>query len=346
MKKLHLFFLACVLAVCATAASAAEKVNVSLFSWPGYGFWFIAKEKHLVPGLDLHISIIEDPYQSFSLMAAGKLDVTSSTVEYGPIAADKKVPVKLVTYTNPSYGTDKIILAPGIKSAAQLKGKTLAVLEGGLTQIYMGMWLEQHGVSIHDVKFSNLIMDDAVGAMVGGTVAAGEYWEPFATHLLEALPKATVASTSADGDWAKKALLADGMYMSTAFADKRPKVAAMVMKAYFDAVDYWKAHPAEANKIIAKGLHFPVSDVEKVLGKTGKIHKGGIVVFDREEAARFMGLRPGPLPLGIKNDQIVQNWKTLTKWWLKFGLVKAAHPMESGVDLAPLRDMLASESKS
>lgn len=345
MKFLPRFLLICTMAFGATHASAAEKVNISLFSWPGYGFWFIAKEKNLVPDLDLNISIIEDPYESFSLMTAGTLDVTSSTVEYGPIAADKGVPVKLVTYTNPSYGTDKIILAPGITSAAQLKGKSLAVLEGGLTQIFMGIWLEQNGVAIDDVKFVNLIMDDAVGAMVGGTVAAGEFWEPFGSHVLEAMPKATVAAISSDTGWIETALLGDGMYMATPFMDKRPGVAAKVMKAYFDAVAYWKAHPAEANKIIAEGLKFDVADVEKVLGTTGEIYKGGIVVFDREQAGRFMGLLPGDPPLGMHNNQIQAHWKTTTDWWLKFGQVKSAHPLEAGVDLAPLRTMLATDSK-
>lgn len=337
--------LACALAFCTVFASAAEKVNVSLFSWPGYGFWFIAKEKNLAPDLDLNISIIEDPYESFSLMTAGTLDVTSSTVEYGPIAADKGVPVKLVTYTNPSYGTDKIILAPGVTSARQLKGKSLAVLEGGLTQIFMGIWLEQNGVSINDVKFVNLIMDDAVGAMVGGTVAAGEYWEPFGGHVLEAMPKATVAAISSDPGWIETALLGDGMYMATPFMEKRPEVAAKVMKAYFDAVAYWKAHPAEGNKIIADGLKFDVADVEKVLGTTGEIYKGGIVVFDSEQAGRFMGLLPGDPPLGMHNNQIQAHWKTTTDWWLKFGQVKAAHPMEAGVNLTPLGTMLAAQAR-
>ncbi len=327
----------------ATGSVATEKVNVSLFSWPGYGFWFIAKEKNLAPDLDLNITIIEDPYESFTLMSAGTLDVTSSTVEYGPIAADTGVPVKLVTYTNPSYGTDKIILSPGITSAKQLKGKSLAVLEGGLTQIFMGIWLEQNGVSIKDVKFVNLIMDDAVGAMVGGTVAAGEYWEPFGSHVLEAMPKATVAAISSDKGWIETALLGDGMYMATPFMKDKPEVAAKVMKAYFDAVAYWKEHTAEANKIIAKGLNFEVADVEKVLGTTGGIFKGGIVVFDKEQAGRFMGLLPGDPPLGMKNNQIKPHWKTTTDWWLKFGQVKKAHPMEAGVELAPLRTMFEME---
>ena len=111
MRIVKTLMLAAGLSFSAAAAHAADTVRVSLFSWPGYGFWFIAQEKNLVPDLDLEITIIEDPYESFSLMSAGALDVTSSTAEYGPIAADKEVPVKLVTYTNPSYGTDKIVLA-------------------------------------------------------------------------------------------------------------------------------------------------------------------------------------------------------------------------------------------
>ena len=86
MKVLTRLLLTCTLAFYATFAVATDKVNISLFSWPGYGFWFIAKEKNLAPDLDMNITIIEDPYESFSLMSAGTLDVTSSTVEYSGTA--------------------------------------------------------------------------------------------------------------------------------------------------------------------------------------------------------------------------------------------------------------------
>jgi len=323
-----------------TGTASAETVRLSLFSWPGYGFWFIAKEKNLVPDLDLEIAIIEDPYESFSLMSADALDVTSSTAEYAPIAADKGVPVKMVTYTNPSYGTDKIVLAPGITGASDLKGKSVAVLEGGLTQIFMGVWLEDNGVGIDEVTFTNLIMDDAVGALVGGEVSAAEFWEPFGSHALEALPGSTVSASSSDTGWIETALLGDAMYMSDSFLQEHPETAAKTMEAYFAAVDYWKANPDEANRIIAKALNFPLSDVEKVLGTSGEIYKGGIWVFDKTEAGRFMGLIPGELPLGLPNGQMADHWQTLTDWWLKFGLIDARQPMELGVDTAPLATIL------
>ncbi|MDX1696026.1 MAG: ABC transporter substrate-binding protein, partial [Ketobacteraceae bacterium] len=247
-----------------TAPATKEKVKVSLFSWPGYGFWFIAREKGLVPELELDIQIIEDPYESFGLMSAGQLDITSSTVEYGPIATDNDVPVKLVAYTNPSYGTDKIILRPEIESAKELVGKKIAVLEGGLTQIFMGIWLEENGVSIDQVQFVNVIMDEAVGAMLGGNVAAGEFWEPFGSKVLEGMPGARVVAVSSDEKWIKTALLGDGMYMTSSLLKDRPKAAALAMEAYFAAVDWWKENPEEGNAIIANAIKFSVPDVEKV----------------------------------------------------------------------------------
>lgn len=320
--------------------NAAEKVRVSLFSWPGYGFWFIAKEKNLVPEIDWDIQIIEDPYQSFGAMAAGQLDVSSSTVEYGPIAAEKKVPIKMVTYTNPSIGTDKIILAPGIADAKALKGKKVAVMEGGLTQIYMGIWLEKNGLKFNDVEYVNVIMDDAVGAMVSGQVAAGELWEPFGSKVLENLKGSRPVTTSAEPYWKQTALLADGMYMAEHFLKEKPALAALTMKAYFLAVDYWKKHPAEGNAIIAKGLSFKQPDVELVIGKDGTPLDGGIWVFDLDEAARFMRVKEGAVPIGGPNG-IEDHWKLTNEWWVKFGLMTETLPPSAGIDLAPLKATVA-----
>ena len=324
----------------AANVAAAEKVRVSLFSWPGYGFWFIAREKNLVPELDLDIQIIEDPYQSFSAMAAGQLDVTSSTVEYGPIAAEQKVPVKLVTYTNPSIGTDKIILNPSVASPADLKGKKVAVLEGGLTQIYMGIWLEKSGLKFDDVTYVNVIMDDAVAAMVSGDVAAAELWEPFGSKVLDNLKGAKVMTTSLEPYWKESALLGDGMYMTQSLIESKPEVAALTMEAYFKAVAFWKENPAEGNAIIAKGLKFPIEDVELVIGKDGKPREGGIWVFNLDEASRFMRVAPGDVPIGSANG-INDHWALTNKWWVKFGLMKETLPPEAGIDLTPIKATVA-----
>ena len=329
----------------ALPVSAAEQVRVSLFSWPGYAFWFIAKEKNFVPEVDLRISIIEDPYESFALMSAGQLDVTSSTAEYGPIALDNNVPVRMVAYTNPSYGTDKIIVGPNISEPSDLVGERVAVMEGGLTQIYMGMWLEENDISIDDVTFVNVIMNEAVGAMLGGAVSAGEFWEPFGTQVLRNMRGSRVVAESSDPRWSSTALLGDGMYMSAAFLERRPEAAALAMEAYFQAVEWWKDNTEEGNRIIARAIGFDVSDVEAVIGTDGTPHEGGIAIFDRQEAGRFMGLIDGELPLGIANGQIEEHWAITSEWWTRFGLTRDIHDWTDGVMLDPLKAVLDLEAK-
>ncbi|MBQ0743556.1 MAG: ABC transporter substrate-binding protein, partial [Pseudomonas sp.] len=202
---------------------------------------------------------------------------------------------------------------------------------------------EENGVAIDQVEFVNVIMDEAVGAMLGGSVSAVELWEPFGSQLLKNMPDARVVADSSQGDWISTALLGDGMYMSEAFLTERPEAAALAMEAYFKAVDFWKANPEEGNRIIAEAIQFDVSDVEMVIGADGGVYKGGIMVFDLEEASRFMGIAEGELPLGMTNGQIVEHWNTTNTWWQKFGMADAMHDWTTGVELSPLKAALEAE---
>lgn len=344
LKRMVATAMAAVLAL-PMAAMAKDEVKISLFSWPGYSYWFIAKEKNLAPDLELNITIIEDPYESYALMAADQLDVTSSTIEYGPIAAESGNPARVVTFANLSYGTDKIILGPGVKSPADLKGKSVAVMEGGLSQIYMGIYLEQNGLKFDDVKYVNLIMDDAAAAMIGGQAAAGEFWEPFGGQVLKNLEGSRTVATSMDPYWAKTALLADSMYMSANFIKAKPEVAAKTLKAYYDAVAWWQKNPKEGNAIIAKALKFPIEDVDSVIGDTGGAKEGGLHVYGLEDAAKFMGVLEGDPPHGQKHGQIADHWKMTLDWWKKFGLVKNDYPMDAGVDTSVIKAVVEMSKK-
>jgi NitT/TauT family transport system substrate-binding protein len=313
-------------------AAAAEQVRISLFSWPGYGFWFIIKEKNLAPELELDIQIIEDPLQSFGMMAAGQLDVISSTSEFGPIAVEQKMPVRLVAFANLSYGTDQIIVARDVNSAADVKGKKVAVMVGGLQQIMVGQWLQDGGVDPNDVEYINVIMDDAAAAMTGGDVAAGELWEPYASQVLAGSDGAKQATNSRDPKWLKTGLLADAVYMNADFIRDRRPAAVALMSGLYKAVDFWKSNPAEAEQIIADGLKFAIADVELVLGKDGTGLDGGLYPYTFLEAARFCGAAPGDPPFGQAHGQIYEHWRMVNDWWTRFQLVRGVMPAQQGID--------------
>ena len=202
--------------------------------------------------------------------------MVSSTVEFAPIATAEGMPVKLVAYGNISYGTDKIVVGPGIETARDLVGKKVAVLEGGLAQLYMAIWLEQNGVAYDEVEYVNLIMDDAAAAMIGGDVAAAEFWDPFGTQVLNSRPDTRLAAQSRDPFWLRNALIADALFMNADFIAERREVAIKTMRALYDAISWWRDNPAEGNEIIARGMQMPLADVELVIGKDGSGKDGGL----------------------------------------------------------------------
>ncbi len=323
----------------AAPAGAKEAVRIAGLTWPGYGFWYIAQEKNLAPDLDISYQAIEDPFQTFGLASSGQLEVVSSTIEFAPIAAAEGMPIKLVAYGNISYGTDKIIVGPGIKSAKDLVGKRVAVLEGGLAQLYMAIWLEQNGVKYDQVEYVNLIMDDAAAAMIGGDVAAAEFWDPFGEQVLNARPDTSLMAQSREPFWLQNALIADAVFMNANFIKERPDVAVKVMKALYDAIAWWRENPEEGNKIIADGMQMSIADVELVIGKDGSGKDGGLYPYGFLEAARFCGSAPGAPPFGQKNKQIYDHWRMTNEWWIKFGQMSKTVPPEDGIDCSLLANL-------
>ena len=339
-KHLALAIAAAALVLIATGpAWAKDQVRVAGLTWPGYGWWFIAKEKNLAPDLDISYTPIEDPFQSFGLMSSRQLEIVSSTAEFAPIGASQNMPVRMFAYGNLSHGTDRLIMRPEIKSPADLKGKKVAVMVGGLPQIMMGIYLEKNGLPFDSVEYVNVIMDQAAAAMISGTVAGAELWEPFGTQYLKAVPDSKVVVSTRDPEWAKNALIADAHFINADWAKNNRPVALKAIKAMYDAIAYWKKNPAEANKIIADGMKMSVPDVELVLGKDGTGLDSGLYPYTFLEAARFCGVAPGDPPFGQANGQMVDHYKLTNSWWVKFGVVKEEYPPDMGIDCSLLKDL-------
>ncbi|CUK18552.1 Putative aliphatic sulfonates-binding protein precursor [Ruegeria denitrificans] len=332
LTKLQSVAAGALMALMPAFAQAAEDVKISGFTWPGYGFWYIAIEKGLAPDLNIDYQAIEDPYESFNLVAADQMDVVSSTVEFTPVGIASGLPIKLVAFGNLSYGTDKIVAAPGINNAEDLVGQEVAVLEGGLAQIFVAMWLEQNGVPFDAVTYRNIIADDAFAAMIGGSVAASEFWEPYGANTLKALEGSSVLAQSREPFWLQQGVIADGLYMSDKFVTERRDTAKKTLQALYDAIAWWQENPTEGNQIIADGMKMSVADVELVLGKDGSRTDGGLYVYDFIEAAQFCGAAPGNPPFDQSNGQMTDHWNLMSEWWVKFSLIEQVSPPETGVE--------------
>jgi NitT/TauT family transport system substrate-binding protein len=309
-------------------------------AWPGYGIWYLINAKGLAPDLDLRPSVMEDPLQVQSMLAAGSFDVVDSTFDYAPIAVEQRLPIKLVAIHNLSHGGDQIVVAPGVRIPQGVAGQVLPASFGYLGQIVAAFWLNRIGLDVNQVVFQDLSVDQAAADMLSGKVKLAYLYEPYASQVLKQLAGSRVAYSTADADWMKNPMGGDAITMSDAFITQRRPVAVRVLKAYFAGQAYWHAHPQESNTIMAQALHYPVADVASVMGSDGSGSDGQILVEPFAFAARFCGVLPGaPLP-GEQNGQIYASLAQINKWRLKLGEMRTTVAPKDGVDCSLLADLV------
>ena len=130
----------------ASAAAAKDQVRVAGLTWPGYGWWYImhgeesgARSRHLLPG---------DRGSVPELQPDG-VRPARGDLEHGRVRADRRLAEHAGAPSDLRQSVARhrqILLRPEIKSAADLKGKKVAVMVGGLPQIMLGIYLEKNGI--------------------------------------------------------------------------------------------------------------------------------------------------------------------------------------------------------
>ena len=321
-------------------SSAKENVNVGIcVSWPGYAMFEVVKQKNLAPDYDLNLTIFEDPIGGHSALAAGQIDIYLCTGDYTPLTIDSNTPVANVAFLNPSYGVDHIILSPE-ENVNSLKGKKVSAPQAYIGHLLMGLFLDKNGISPDDVEWVNLNADEAVGPMMSGDLAAAYMYEPWISNVIENRPGTKSAIDTADADMLKTGIFMDVMYMNTDFIKNRRSVAVNMLKARWDAVQYWHDNTQEVNQLFADYLQWPAEDIGYVIGTNGKYFEGGIYMYDFDESARACGVLDGDPPFGLPNGSMADVVSLTNQWWIKLGLMSNSHDAAKGIDCSLMADLV------
>ncbi|WP_256676337.1 ABC transporter substrate-binding protein [Pseudomonas sp. RGB] len=114
-----------------------------------------------------------------SAVASGALDV--GIVGDTPVIslAANGAPVKVVASTQTSLDGVGIVARKGIRSVADLKGKTIAIWNGSWSQQLAYKALDEAGVPRNSVTFKYLLPAEASLALTQGDIDAFGTWEPY-----------------------------------------------------------------------------------------------------------------------------------------------------------------------
>ena len=328
-------------------AMAASPVRVGFgTTWPTFSHLQLAEAEGLLGDLKIETSVLEDPLRGYQMLSAGQLDVRFGTLDYAPIAAAQKLPFKLVSALDISFGADKIVLAPGL-TPQELKGKKVGATTGFVGELYMTEYLTRNGLTPADVEWVNISPDQIVGPMVSGDLSAAYTYDPWTGELEKALPGTQTVLVSDDPSLLASGILEDSLYMSEAFLAERPADADALVKGYFDGVALRGKQPDKGNAMLSEFTKWPASDIAALIGKNGKAARGGMYVIDFDESARQCGVLDGQGPLGQSNGSLQQALLDLEAGWIRRGTLNAkSESLMQMLDCSPQKRLIASGYRS
>lgn len=303
-------------------AAENKPLTVGMTTWVGYGLLHLAQQKGYFKeqGVDVSLTTVQDKPSTAAAIATGRLDGWATTVDTFIFYNAKKLDIKQVLAVDFSKGGEGIVAAGDIKTVADLKGRTLGAEEGSSTYFFMLNLLADSGVSVKDVKLQSMRAGDAGAAFAAGRLDAAATWDPWLSKAQER--GGHILASSAD----KPGLIVDTVAFRSDVIEKRPEDVKNFIKAYFEAFDYWKSSPKDANAIMAKALGIKDDEFTSSLA--------GLEFVSREQNQQYIGT---PTSAG----QIESVTERGIEFYTQAGLLKEKFDAAAVVDAAPLGTALA-----
>jgi NitT/TauT family transport system substrate-binding protein len=245
----------------ATGVQAAEKVSVAIISFSPYAPWYIIKERKLAKDIDLDVQIIEGITEKNAAISSGQIQCMNNTLDSMVLAKSGDLPIKVVAFSNMSYGLDKMVVTKDIKSVADFKGKKYGADYGFLNHMWMLLTLKRAGMDQKAAEHVVMLPQESAAAFASGGLDIDINYDPFAAQSLKREGAKVLTSSLADRTW-ERGLISDAIACNEVWMKEKPAVAKELMRAWFEAVNWWKENPEDGNAIIAKGLGWPIADVK------------------------------------------------------------------------------------
>jgi NitT/TauT family transport system substrate-binding protein len=267
-----------------SGAQAAEKVSVAIISFSPYAPWYIIKEKKFAKDIDLDIQIIEGITEKNAAISSGSIQCMNNTLDSMVLAKSGDLPIKVVAFSNMSYGLDQMVVTKDINSVADFKGKKFGADYGFLNHMWMLLTLKRAGMDQKSVEHVVMLPQESAAAFASGGIDIDVNYDPFAAQSLKREGAKVLTSSLTDRTW-ERGLISDAIACNEVWMKEKPAVAKELMRAWFEAVNWWKENPEDGNAIIAKGLGWPVADV--------KLNQHGAIMLNMTQNMGAFGLPGG-----------------------------------------------------
>ncbi|WP_300718373.1 ABC transporter substrate-binding protein [uncultured Desulfovibrio sp.] len=161
---------------------------------------------------------------------------------------------------------ESLVVRKDINSLKDLEGKTVVAPFGSTTHYLLIKALRDAKVDMSKVKIMDMAPGEALAPFIRGDIDAAYIWEPSLGLVVQHGGKILLTSEQ----MAQQGYLTwDVISVQPAFAKKYPELVTKFIKSELAAMDYWREHPEEAAKIIAKELGgISIDDAKRMMAGT------------------------------------------------------------------------------
>ena len=301
-----------------TGGKLGRPLRVGINTWAGHAPGIVANlglapgkagSIYTKAGLQVELTVIDDPVAKFAAFQAGQIDVMWDTVdswarEASILAERGNVRGRAILMEDWSRGGDGVVALASIKSVEDLKGKKIATTEFTPSHWLLLYLLNQSGLSPDDKKAiekSLIITQDAPAAAAmfkSKKVDAAVTWEPDLSGAVEArgdeahILVSTMAATN---------VIADVLVARQDVIDQAPGTMAAFVAGWFEAIDYMKKDPQGSNAVVGDAL--------KLDGETVSGMLSGLKLTPFADTAQFFGLTSGKAHFETLFDTAFRIWR-------------------------------------
>lgn len=203
-------------------------------------------------GLDADVREYDVGPSVMNALVSGEVDVSVTADFVGVTYLFKNPDIRIFAQTS-DHDVFRVIglHAKGVRTPADLKGKTIAVTRKSAGEFYLGRFLTFNDLLLSDVHIVDMPPAEIARAVRAGTVDAALTFDPYAYDLKEDLGD-TVEEWTVQAEQRTFALA----YGMKDFIAAHPDVIQNYLAALIDAQKFAELHPEEAQKILAQEMQY------------------------------------------------------------------------------------------
>ena len=233
-----------------TSKAALTKVSLGMVPWSAFELFYLAQEKGIFEknGLDVDIQEFSSTTDNSNAFVGNQLDFCTyaSAESIAPYSAGADF--KIVLLADKSNGCEGLVTTPDIKSATDLKGKTVATQYSSVDHLLLLTLLQENGMTADDINIVDMTIEAAGNAFIAGQCDAACIWDPYFSKAKD--KGGTVLYSTADNP----DIISDVLAASGDMVENHPKVVEAMVKSYYEAADYWRENSDEASEFMAGKL--------------------------------------------------------------------------------------------